>query len=292
MKTITLRNISENGAPLEVTYLPEMGMNMASYKKGDIEIIDQSTKPQFEDNFSGLGPLIGPHFYRRRPEVLPKLADEKAFSHIARIKEKDTKTDPFTHGVGRYAPWSYEHDENSIKATLKGSDTWAGLTLKEIEGQDFTMTFTSTLTPKGLNINFSVVSEADSIVGIHYYYHLPQGRGRVIGKVKNQYLDINEIKTIPTTWNFDPSTHELEYILDKHTDFAFHPFPDPTIGDILLDTETYQLRTQFESVSEECSFQLYHPKGASFVCVEPTSAQDPRHANLTVSSIKISLEIL
>ena len=63
-------------------------------------------------------------------------------------------------------------------------------------------------------------------------------------------------------------------------------------GKILLETTEYQLATSYLCNCQENCWQLYHPKGASFVCIEPISAQDPRHANLTVSSLHIQLEIL
>lgn len=44
-------------------------------------------------------------------------------------------------------------------------------------------------------------------------------------------------------------------------------------------------------LSEENCWQLYHPEGASFVCIEPISSQDPRHPNLSVSAISIRLAI-
>ncbi len=282
MTEVTLKNTTPDGQDITVTYLPERGMNMISYKKGSTEIIDQSTHTLFDERSAGLGALIGPHFHRRRPQILPKLA------HIETNGEKD----PFSHGIGRYVPWTYKSDATSIKATLKGDDIWKETPLKEIESQDFTMQFEAHLTPNGLEIDYSVVSECDSIIGIHYYYHLPNGTGKIVSKVKDKYIAIDEILNIPDSWGFNRQTHELTYSLDKDTDFTFHPFTDPTEGTVFLDAGDYSLKTHFTSPSEECSFQLWHPQDASFVCIEPVTAQDPRHPNLTVSSIKIHLEIL
>lgn len=61
MKTLTLKN-----KDLTATFLPELGMNLASYKKGDYEAIDQNTQGEFEERFAGLGPLIGPHFHHQK----------------------------------------------------------------------------------------------------------------------------------------------------------------------------------------------------------------------------------
>lgn len=285
---ITLKNKTQRGESLEVTYLPEKGMNMISFKKGDLEVIDQSTKTLFEERFAGLGALIGPHFHHRK--VVPKVKDETLFPHIARVKAKGIQ-DPFSHGIGRYAPWKVEAKEHWIKGILTGKDQWNGVPLSELEGQNFKMTFEAELLPDGLHLDLAIVSDSDSLIGIHYYYHLPEGKGVVRGEVQDFILDHNERKPIPSSWNFNEQ-HQLSYSLDQDTDFTFFPFPDPLEGSILLDAGVYRLRTQYTCISQENSWQLYHPSGASFACIEPLSSQDPRHPNLTVSSLKIHLQIL
>lgn len=292
MDEIVLKNVAEDGTPLQVTYLPGKGMNMVSYKKGDIEVIDPSTAPLFEERFAGLGPLIGPHFHKRKPEILPKISQEELFPHIARVRAKNGGVDPFSHGVGRYAPWTYEATENSVKAVLTGKDEWNGIALKDIENQDFTMKFDAELLPDGLHLELSVVSDSDSLVGIHYYYHLPQGKGTVSSGVQNKFIAIDKTLPIPGDWDYDLTSQELNFSLNNEADFTFHPFPDPTKGEVLLDAGDYQLKTSFVSDSEECCFQLWHPRDASFVCIEPVSAYNPRSLSLSVSSIKIHLEII
>ncbi len=287
---ITLKNRTSKGEPLEVTYLPEKGMNMISFKKGNLEIIDQSTINLFEQRFAGLGALIGPHFHRRKANVVPKIKDETLFPHIARVKAKGVQ-DPFSHGIGRYAPWKAESKEHWISAYLTGKDQWNNISLAELEGQNFKMTFVAELLPDGLHLDLAVVSDTDSLVGIHYYYHLPEGKGTVISEVKNRILDHDEHKPIPSSWNFNEQ-HKLVYTLEQDTDFTFFPFPDPLEGSIVLDAGTYRLRTKYSCLSEENCWQLYHPLGASYVCIEPISSQDPRHPNLTVSSLRIHLQIL
>lgn len=208
------------------------------------------------------------------------------------MQKNTPNEDPFSHGIGRYASWKFEHDNNSISAILKGSDLWNDIPLKELEGQDFIFKYKSILTSKGLNISMSIVSESDSLVGLHYYYSLPKKRGKIISNVQNFYLDSNEKKQIPSDWNFNPKTDELIYDLDRSTDFTFYSSNDPTQGIIFLDAEDYKLKKQFRSNCQECSWQLWHPQGSSFVCIEPISSQDPRHPNLTVSSLDIDIEIL
>ncbi len=287
MSAITLSTHTEDGTPLEATFLPEIGMNLISYKLGDIEVIDQSTKKDFEETRGGLGPLIGPHFHVRPAHLIQKIDYE--FSHIKHMNARKKK-DPFSHGVARYAPWRAETKEDSIHAELCGEDTLDGIPLSEIEGQNFKMRFDAHLTANGLKLDLSVISDTDSITGIHYYYALPNGKGEIHSQVQNAYIVNNEKKPLPKEWNINPQ-HMLTYPLSEETDFTFFPYPDPLNGEIILETETHQLITRSRCQSAENSWQLWHPKGASFVCIEPVSSQDPRHPNLTVSTIGIDLEI-
>lgn len=289
MNKVILKSQTAQGTPLEATFLPDQGMNMASFKWGSLELIDPSTQSLFDERFAGLGALIGPHFHRRRTETLPKIADESLFPHIARVKAKGTQ-EPFSHGIGRYAPWKYESTESTIKGVLTGKDTWNGVALSTLEGQQFTMRFNAALTPTGLDLELSVVSDTDSVVGIHYYYLLPNGKGKVIAAVQPDYIAEKIRNPIPADWNID-AQRVMTFDLDNEADFTFFPYPNIRSGKIMLDTGNYQLHTTYTCQSQENSWQLYHPKGASFVCIEPLSAQDPRHPNLTVSGLNIHLEV-
>jgi hypothetical protein len=290
MAAIVLEGQTKQGERLQATFLPDKGMNLVSLKKGDLEVIDQSTHHLFEERYAGLGALIGPHFHRRKPETVPKVKDETLFPHIARVKAKGIQ-DPFSHGIARYTPWKAEATKQSVKAQLTGKDTWNGVPLSALEGQNFNMTLEAHLKEEGLFLALSIVSDTASLVGIHYYYALPQGKGRVISHVQNQVIIAGELKPIPSNWQFD-SQQRLIFDLQEEADFTFRPYPDLLKGDILLETDEYQLRTRYYCNCAENCWQLYHPQGASFVCIEPISSQDPRHPNLTVSSLSIHLEIL
>lgn len=288
--SITLRCQAADGQLLEATFAPEAGMNMHSYRKGDCEIIDQSTKQLFDERYAGMGALIGPHFHRRNPSIVRPVKEEALFPHIARVKEKGVQ-DPFSHGIGRYAPWTVvEVTETSIRAVLTGKDVWNGVPLAELEGQNFKMTYDVKLTPQGLQLNLSIVSDTDSLVGIHFYYHLPQGTGTVTAQVQEIYLDDGHPKKIPEEWNYDASEKLLIWDLAQPADYTFHP-ADPLQGKISLDAGAYRLITSYSCQSQENCWQLWHPLNASFVCIEPISAQDPHHPNLTVSSLNILLTI-
>lgn len=289
MEPIVLKNQTEKGESLEATFLPDKGMNLISYKKGSLEVIDQSTRNLFEERYAGLGALIGPHFHHRNPAIIPPIKDESKFPHIARLKAKGIK-EPFSHGIARYAPWNAQATPTSVKAKITGKDVWNEVPLSALEGQNFTMELSAELTQQGLQLQLSVVSDADSLVGIHYYFHLPQGSGKVISQVQKTYMANNERKPIPSTWNMD-SQQKLIFDLKDPADYTFFPFPNPLEGRIELDAGDYLLVTKYSCPSQENCWQLYHPEGASFVCMEPISAQDPRHPNLTVSRIKIELTI-
>lgn len=289
MDTLILKSETSAGF-IQATFLPEKGMNLISFKKNDIEIIDQTTKHLFDERFSGLGPLIGPHFHRRLPQTLPKIPNEELFPHIARVKAKGI-LDPFSHGIARYAPWKASLEGNKIKGTLTGKDLWNNVPLSALEGQNFTMQFEAELKEQTLFLKLSVVSDTDSLVGIHYFYRLPNGKGKVTSRVQKQYLNLKREKSpIPSDWNLS-TDQQVILDLNQETDFTFRPFPNPLQGQIILETEEYTLKTTYECASEENSWQLYHPKDSSFVCIEPLSARDPKHPNLTVSSISIGLKI-
>lgn len=289
-QAIVLTHQTEPGETLQATFLPEKGMNLISFKKGNVEVIDQSTVSLFEERFAGLGALIGPHFHRRRPETLPHISDESLFPHIARVKAKGV-ADPFSHGIARYAPWtSFTATETAITASLSGKEMWKGIPLSALEGQNFKMNFKAELTAAGLCLDLDVVSDTDSLVGIHYYYHLPEGKGTIVSSVQPTYIDQGVRKPLPESCNVSPQ-RVLTFDLQEETDCTFFPYPNAREGKILLETASYRLITTYSCQSQENSWQLYHPKGASFVCIEPVSAQDPRHPNLSVSSIKIVLNI-
>lgn len=263
-------------------FIPEKGMNFVSLSKDGVEAIDQSTLPLFEKRFAGLGAMIGPHFHHRK--VLPSAPDPALFPHSTRSPE------PFSHGIGRYAPWTVlSFDESQIVAALSGSDLWNGVALKDLEGQDFKMTYNATLKSEGLQIEMSVVSDSESIVGLHTYYTLAGGPGRVISHVEGEYNEKGEYKPIPAAWGYE--NFKLNYELNKDTDFGFLPHPDKMHGNISLETVSHKVRVQYWSDNEENCWQLWHPNGSSFVCIEPLSAKNPHRCRLSVSQIKILISI-
>lgn len=288
MASHTLKTTLEDGSLLEATFLPSEGMTLSSFKRDQIEVIDPRSAEGFKERHAGLGVLIGPHFHRRNPEIIPKISDESLFPHIARCRAQGI-ADPFSHGVAKYAPWKAECTENRIDATLSGKDLWQGIPLKEIEGQDFEMRMKVELKPTGLHLDLSVVSETDSLVGIHYYYLLPEGKKTILSRVRPYCLDQGEKKPVNPSWL--QADHRLDIPLNGPIDLAFYPYPDPLNGEIDLITDQFSLKTKYSCLSAENCWQLYYPENASFVCIEPISSQDPHHPNLTASSLNLNLMI-
>lgn len=285
---VWIQSQSEKGELLKACFLPSKGMNFTSYSKEEREIIDQSTRPLFEERYAGLGAMIGPHFHHRK--VIPTVKEPDLFPHIAKLKAKGV-AEPFSHGIGRYAPWQLESvSENEIRAKLSGDDRWNGVALKDLEGQNFKMGYVAKMLPQGLEIQLFVTSETESVVGLHTYYRVDGGLGSVKCRVQNHYVDKSEIKPIPSTWNYSHD-HTLTYPLDEEIDFGFHPFPDPLNGSILLESSHHRAKVNYQCFNQENSFQIWHPKDASFVCIEPLSAKDPRKPKLTSSQLKILISI-
>ncbi len=289
MEQAVLTKQLRNGSTLQATFLPEKGMNLISLKWNGIEVIDQQTKPLFEERYAGLGALIGPHFHRRNERIIPKVAEESKFPHIARVKAKGV-AEPFSHGIGRYAPWKSVVAPCSIEAQLTGDDEWNGVKLAQLQGQKFKMGYAARITDTGLAIDMSVIGETDAIVGLHYYYRLPKGGGRVSADVQGCYRDQGVLKDIPATWSYG-SRGELIYDLSNEADYTFQPHLDQLGGTVVLETAEYTLSTRFRSPSAEVCWQLFHPKDASYVCVEPMSAANPRKPVLSVSRLSVELEI-
>lgn len=290
MNKVVLKNISSQGEPLEAIFLPEGGMNLVSYRLGNIEVIDQKTHPLYEERMAGLGALIGPHFYHR--QKISSGYDSSLFPHIARVKTQGIN-EPFSHGIARYVPWKYVASDTQIKAKLHGSDLYKGVPLSVFEGQDFTMTYEARLLDTGLFIEYKVESEFPSVVGLHYYYAL-SGKNVVHGEIQPEYRDQDAWKPLPKEWTKGKESH-LHFSLVQEADFGFVPAKKtPTDHDyrMILDTDTYSLHLDFNSGSDkEISCQIYHPNKSSYVCIEPLSARFPSKPKLRRSMLETKIEI-
>ena len=288
MKEITLKNISPLGHSLEATFAPDGGMNLISYKLGEIEVIDQATWPFFDERFAGLGALIGPHFHHRKE--IPANFNTSLFPHIAKVMAQGKK-EPFSHGIARYVPWKFVASSTQIKGRLRGSDLYKGVPLKVFEGQDFDMTFEARLLTDGLFIEYKINSENPSILGLHYYYRL-NGPGFVYGAVQDTYRDHAAWKPLSSNWT---KNNHLHFPLPQEADFGFIPEKkSPTDHDyhMNLNTPEYSLHIDYNTASDtEISCQVFHPKGATYVCVEPLTARFPPAPTLARSTLEAKLQI-
>lgn len=287
MKEVVLQRIQEDGTLLRAIFLPEQGMNLISLRFGDIELIDQSTKKLFNERLSGLGPLIGPHFYHRKHPA--PVIDDTLFSHIAALRAKGEE-EFFSHGIGRYVAWNWSASDLSIEATISGMDSHRGVTLAALEGFDFEMIYKAHLTKDGMEISMSVESkEAPTICGLHYYYALDPGKSVVKMDVDDYYNDMGHWKIIPQEWK-DKDIGLLAFDLQQGSDFGFLPKREDHTGQATLCTGNRELKITYQTDSEENAFQLYHPKDASFVCIEPVTAKNPRAAQTKKHHLQVHIQ--
>ena len=290
MKEVTLQKIQRDGRIMKATFLPNNGMNLKSLMIDDIELIDPSTKALFEEKMSGYGPLIGPHFYHRKESSIPHVPDETIFPHIKRVRAKGCK-EPFSHGIGRYVPWNWHADETSIESHLSGKDTFHGITLKALEGFDFKMVFKATLLDDGLHITMDVESVGSaSIAGLHYYYAIPPGGAKVYIDAQDSYNEMGTWRPIPKKW-LGKEGHGVCFDLNEESDAGFLSNRINHTGHARLETSLYSLIIDYETSSDENAFQLYHPKEASFVCIEPVTAKNPRDAKQMKNHLNVHIGI-
>lgn len=267
---------------MKATFSPLHGMNLMSLTRGGVEVIDLKTKPLFEERCAGLGSLIGPHFHHRPLSQIPKVPREDLFPHIAKLKAKGV-LEPFSHGIGRYAPWKANVFEDRIEAKLSGNDLWNGVFLKDLEGFNFEMEFQANLLEKGISLDFSILSEKPSVLGFHYYYTLPLEGGQVMAEVEDEYRVNDEWVPLPSS--FLDEKGFLVFDGKQECDFGFIPKENF----VLYQTREFSLKISFEGAS---SFQLYRPKDATYLCIEPLSARDPKHPTQLQNRIKVQIDFV
>ena len=269
-------------------FAPDKGMNLISYRLGDIEVIDQTTTPLFHERSAGLGALIGPHFHHRENPLVN--FDTSLLPHIAAQKAKGV-LEPFSHGIARYVPWKFAKSTTQVKAHLHGSDLYQNIPLKAFEGQDFEISFEARLLTDGLFIEYKVTSEFPSVLGLHYYYRL-SGKGNIHGLVQDSYRDQNTWSPLKEEWIKDDHFH---FTLPQKADFGFLPkrkAENETDFHLNLNAPDYSLHLDYNAASDkEISCQIFHPENASYVCIEPLSAKDPTKPTLSRSTLEAKLQI-
>lgn len=85
--------------------------------------------------------------------------------------------------------------------------------------------------------------------------------------------------------------NHLKFNLENASDYGFLPLSDHG-GEVLLETGDHQIKVSYQSPGEQVSWQLYSPKGATFFCIEPMSARNPRGLEATSSSFSTQIQIV
>jgi hypothetical protein len=271
---------------IQAVFSPKQGMNLLRLARKSIEIIDPKTQPLLEERFAGLGSLIGPHFHHRPFGQIPPVPSENLFPHIARLRAKGV-LEPFSHGIARYAPWTAQILENAIHAKLSGKDIWNGSSLAALEGFDFEMLLNVSLLENGVSLDLSVDSEKPSVIGLHYYYALPVTGGRVKAQVEDLYRVQDGWKPIPSA--FLDAEGNLFFDATEECDFGFIPKKGKGgFSEIVYENTEFTVKICFQT--DEASWQLYRPKGASYLCIEPLSARNPKEPVLHQSRLQVKIE--
>jgi hypothetical protein len=283
-------NIVLQNSEMQAEFSPDRGMNLLRLAVGNLELIDQNTKPLFVERFAGLGSLIGPHFHHRPKDEIPPVVSEELFPHIARVRAKGV-IEPFSHGIARYAPWTARLEKNSIQARLSGNDVWNGVSLASLEGFSFEINLIASLLKNGLALDYSVESERASVIGLHYYYTLPSSGGIIRAQVEPQYRVQDIWQPIPASFlNQDGS---LYFDAMQECDFGFIPKKGKDgFFEIFYENAQSLLRIRYQTDEKEASWQLYRPKGATYICIEPLSARNPKTPILKKSRIYVEIDFL
>jgi hypothetical protein len=290
MEGVTITNKAKDGSVLQAVFYPERGMNMVSYKRGAVEIIDQGTRICYEERYSGLGPLVGPHFHHRYAQSIPQIKDEKLFPSIA-FEHHRGETDPFPGGIARYVPWRYEATATKIKGEINGEDVWKGVSLAELEGQHFKMFFEAEMCDDGLHITLSIFGDKPTIVGTHHYYSLSDGEGFIVSDTAEKYYSLEEEHAFPSSWEYDHQRHLTLPVNNAGLDMFFRPHMNPLSGNVLLKTKKYNLRTVYNCVNDDNCWHLYHPRGSSYVVIGPLSSKTPSTPHSTGNFLKVRMEV-
>ncbi len=270
---------------IQATFSPFQGMNLLQFLANGLEMIDQNTRPLFLERFAGLGSLIGPHFHHRPKGEIQEVPHESLFPHIARVRAKGI-LEPFSHGIARYAPWKVEILDQSIQAQLSGNDVWNGSLLSSLEGFSFEMKLQASLLSNGLSLDYSIESEKPSVLGFHYYYALPSTGGTIRAQVENSYRVKDE--WMPIHPSFLDKEGNLFFDALQECDFGFIP---KAPFEVFYENKNFSLKISFQ-VDGEASFQLYRPKDASYICIEPLTAKDPKQPILKKSSLQVKIEVV
>ncbi|MGI6086346.1 MAG: hypothetical protein ACOYCD_00145 [Kiritimatiellia bacterium] len=259
--------LADAGGMLRAEALPEAGMTLRSLRMRNVESICQSRAAQFAACRKGYGPLIGPHFNQR------KQLSEAILANMSRWPQTDVLAkmgvrDPLQHGIARYAPWKYTASSNNIRAKLSSDTEMFGMPLSAAQGCNFELNLEMRLAGNAFHLHYTAEADFPPVIGLHYYYALPNDQGRVRAPVTGVMQAAGQTSPIPPEW-MDNAGQHLNLSLDRNLDHIFPLQPGP----IELETLTHTLKITPESGVKSCI--VFHPGPDGWVCIEPLSSTDP-----------------
>ena len=239
---------------MEIDVAPEAGFSLMGLRRKGVEILNPGPRDAFNATRKGYGPLILPHF--NQAGYIPEVGLE-AFPHVREL-EKIGITHPFQHGIGRYVPWEFSSNRDSVTGRLDGKMRVRGFALSELTGFDFSAAVVYRLDPEGLEIAFDIQGEKPVAAGIHFYYNL---------------FDRAASRIFPPSCLIDaPSVIALDEAINAV--FPVGPARE-TEAVCTLETDRYSLVTRFPTGSPaEQAFEslvIFSPQNTGFVCIEPVS---------------------
>lgn len=274
-------------SPWQVSFRPDRGMCCTSLQVDGREWLDPETAPEYERRFAGLGAFIGPHFHNRKDGKGKPIDELAAFPHTAILKAKG-RSDPFPHGIGRYAPWQWEQPQpHQLIATLSSDDTWQGYRLGDLEGYRFQLRYEAELRNDGLHLHLSGEADDPMVMGLHFYYRWLPG-SRIHSFVQPEYNHGGSFEPLPTSWT---RGGQLEITEPEDFDYGFLPF-DRHSGTLEYLTPHGTLALHFHDPRQRpISFQIFRPAESSFLCLEPLSTPNPRALERNSADLSVSFHL-
>ncbi len=275
--------LSDDSGMLQAVVLPGEGMTLSSLQLDGIEAICQDRAREYQACRKGFGPLIGPHFNQRVQLPAAALENPGRWPQAAALAQLGIR-DIWQHGVARYVPWDYTVMPDGIRASLTGRRRLAGILLRDIQGGDFELRLEMRIDGASLRIHYTAEADFPPVIGLHYYYELPDDRGRVRAPVTGWMQPHQPAVAIPAAW-MDAAGRRLELELDRELDHVFPLRPGP----IELETSTHRVWTIPEMGVQ--SLVVFHPGPNGWVCVEPLSAANPRQPSGTRAEMALTIRL-
>ncbi len=236
---------------VDVLVAPGLGMSLVRFSVKGEQLLDLHREEEFLEYRKGLGPIILPFFSQRAK--FPELNYDR-FPHVEHLRKLNVG-DPFQHGVGRYASWIFQEDNNRVTGYLKGDDRLHDYQLKELTGFDFTASLTYSLIEGTLEIAFDVTADHPVATGIHFYYDLKnRGTASVTIPEKDQTTVLRFNRGLNDVFTPSKASEEVTYTLETDS--------------YILNT---RVRVMGPSPETFDSVVVFSPDNEGFACIEPVS---------------------